>query len=100
MADRWHNFIPHRMDDAQLFMDEARNQQGGALARLKHLVQQVDRNSALMDVSSLALLKRSWRGSSAERELKAAKVGDTVFIEETRPLSKLKTWVLVDQAKA
>ena len=74
MADRWHNFIPHRMDDAQLFMDEARNQQGGALARLKHLVQQVDRNSALMDVSSLALLKRSWRGSSAERELKAAKV--------------------------
>ena len=27
-------------------------------------------------------------------------VGDTVFIEETKPLSKLKTWVLVDQAKA
>ena len=74
LADRWHNFIPHRMDDVQLFMDKARNQQEGALARLKHLVQQVDRNSALMDVLSLALLKRSWWGSSAESELKMAKV--------------------------
>ena len=30
----------------------------------------------------------------------SAKIGDTVFIEESRPLSKLKTWVLVEQPKA
>ncbi len=30
----------------------------------------------------------------------SAKIGDTVYIEESRPLSKLKTWVLLDQAKA
>jgi small subunit ribosomal protein S17 len=27
-------------------------------------------------------------------------VGDMVFIEETKPFSKLKTWVLVNEAKA
>ena len=36
----------------------------------------------------------------AHDENNTAKVGDTVFIEETKPLSKLKTCVLVDQAKA
>jgi small subunit ribosomal protein S17 len=30
----------------------------------------------------------------------SAKIGDTVYIEESRPLSKLKTWVLVEQPKA
>lgn len=36
----------------------------------------------------------------AHDENNTAKVGDTVFIEESRPLSKLKTWVLVNEAKA
>lgn len=36
----------------------------------------------------------------AHDEGNTAKVGDTVSIEESKPISKLKTWVLVDQAKA
>ena len=43
---------------------------------------------------------RKTKNYHAHDENNKAKVGDTVFIEETRPLSKLKTWVLVDQAKA
>ncbi|MFL4997227.1 MAG: 30S ribosomal protein S17, partial [Microvirga sp.] len=41
---------------------------------------------------------RKTKNYHAHDEKNTAKVGDTVFIEETRPLSKLKTWVLVDQA--
>ena len=36
----------------------------------------------------------------AHDENNNAKVGDQGFIEETKPFSKLKTWVRVDQAKA
>ncbi|MGO4389531.1 30S ribosomal protein S17 [Microvirga solisilvae] len=43
---------------------------------------------------------RKTKNYHAHDEANKAKVGDTVFIEETKPLSKLKTWVLVDQAKA
>ena len=43
---------------------------------------------------------RKTKNYHAHDENNTAKVGDTVFIEETRPLSKLKTWGLVDQAKA
>ena len=43
---------------------------------------------------------RKTKNYHAHDENNKAKVGDTVFIEETRPLSKLKTWVLVDQEKA
>jgi small subunit ribosomal protein S17 len=43
---------------------------------------------------------RKTKNYHAHDENNTAKVGDTVFIEETKPLSKLKTWVLVDQAKA
>ena len=42
---------------------------------------------------------RKTKNYHAHDENNTAKVGDTVFIEETKPLSKLKTWVLVDQAK-
>ena len=50
------------------------------------------------------LLKKTVRRTKhyhAHDENKAYKVGDTVFIEETRPISKLKRWTVVDQtAKA
>ena len=43
---------------------------------------------------------RKTKNYHAHDENNNAKVGDTVFIEESKPLSKLKTWVLVDQSKA
>ena len=43
---------------------------------------------------------RRTKNYHAHDEANAAKVGDTVVIEESRPYSKLKTWVLVDQTKA
>jgi small subunit ribosomal protein S17 len=49
------------------------------------------------------VLKKTVRRSKnfhAHDESNSAKVGDTVFIEESRPLSKLKTWVLVEQPKS
>ena len=49
------------------------------------------------------VMKKTVRRSKnyhAHDENNQAKVGDTVFIEESRPISKLKTWVLVDQPKA
>jgi small subunit ribosomal protein S17 len=38
----------------------------------------------------------SYKKFYAHDESSAAKVGDTVLIEETRPLSKLKRWELVE----
>ncbi len=38
---------------------------------------------------------RRTKNYHAHDENNAAKVGDTVFIEESKPISKLKTWVLV-----
>jgi small subunit ribosomal protein S17 len=49
------------------------------------------------------VLKKTVRRSKnfhAHDESNSAKIGDTVFIEESRPLSKLKTWVLVEQPKS
>jgi small subunit ribosomal protein S17 len=46
------------------------------------------------------VLKKTVRRSKnyhAHDEANAAKVGDMVQIEESRPISKLKTWKLVDQ---
>jgi small subunit ribosomal protein S17 len=42
---------------------------------------------------------RKTKNYHAHDENNAAKVGDTVFIEESKPISKLKTWVLVDGDK-
>ncbi len=42
---------------------------------------------------------RKTKNYHAHDENNAAKVGDTVFIEESKPISKLKTWVLVDSAQ-
>ncbi len=45
------------------------------------------------------LLKKTVRRSKkfhAHDESNRSKVGDTVFIEETRPVSKLKRWVVVE----
>ncbi|MFZ0559112.1 MAG: 30S ribosomal protein S17 [Methylovirgula sp.] len=49
------------------------------------------------------LLKKTVRRSKkfhAHDEGNRAKVGDTVSIEETRPISKLKRWIVVEAAKA
>ncbi len=39
---------------------------------------------------------RKTKNYHAHDENNVAKVGDTVFIEESKPISKLKTWVLVN----
>ena len=47
------------------------------------------------------LLKKTVRKSKnyhAHVETKAFKVGDTVSIEETRPISKLKRWRVLEEA--
>lgn len=47
------------------------------------------------------LLKKTVRRSKnyhAHDETKAHKVGDTVSIEETKPISKLKRWIVVGAA--
>ena len=49
------------------------------------------------------LLKKTVRRSKnfhAHNEDNKAKVGDTVFIEETKPISKLKRWIVVEGAPA
>ena len=50
------------------------------------------------------LLKKTVRKTKnyhAHTETKTFKVGDTVSIEETRPISKLKRWIVVkDETKA
>jgi small subunit ribosomal protein S17 len=49
------------------------------------------------------LLKKTVRRSKnyhAHVENKTHKVGDTVSIEETKPISKLKRWIVVDGALA
>jgi small subunit ribosomal protein S17 len=48
------------------------------------------------------LLKKTVRRTKnyhAHDENNRAKIGDVVQIEESRPLSKLKNWVLVDQTQ-
>ena len=42
---------------------------------------------------------RKTKNYHAHDESNSAKVGDTVFIQESRPYSKLKTWELVSDAK-
>ncbi len=47
------------------------------------------------------LLKKTVRRSKnyhAHDEVKAYKVGDVVSIEETRPISRLKRWIVVGQS--
>ncbi|WP_159590044.1 MULTISPECIES: 30S ribosomal protein S17 [Chelativorans] len=49
------------------------------------------------------LLKKTVRRSKrykAHDENNACKVGDTVLIQETRPISKEKCWVVVNEAQA
>ena len=49
------------------------------------------------------VLKKTVRRSKkyhAHDEKNAAKIGDVVWIEETKPLSKQKRWLLVDKAGA
>ena len=47
------------------------------------------------------LLKKTVRRSKnyhAHTESKSYKVGDTVSIEESRPISKLKRWIVIEDA--
>ncbi|MDZ5697584.1 MULTISPECIES: 30S ribosomal protein S17 [Phyllobacteriaceae] len=49
------------------------------------------------------LLKKTVRRSKrykAHDENNACKVGDTVLIQETRPISKEKCWIVVNEAQA
>ncbi len=49
------------------------------------------------------LLKKTVRKSKnyhAHVENKTQKVGDSVSIEETKPISKLKRWIVITEAKA
>ncbi|WP_297296773.1 30S ribosomal protein S17 [uncultured Methylovirgula sp.] len=49
------------------------------------------------------LLKKTVRRSKnyhAHDEANKSKVGDTVLIEETRPISRLKRWIVVEGAAA
>ena len=49
------------------------------------------------------LLKKTVRKSKnyhAHVETKTQKVGDNVFIEETKPISKLKRWIVIDRTAA
>ena len=49
------------------------------------------------------LLKKTVRRSKnyhAHDETRAFKVGDTVAIEETRPISRLKRWIVVEKVGA
>src|SRR6201996_8449235 len=49
------------------------------------------------------LLKKTVRKSKnyhAHVEHKTQKVGDTVSIEETKPISKLKRWIVIDEPKS
>ncbi|HEX8168234.1 MAG TPA: 30S ribosomal protein S17 [Beijerinckiaceae bacterium] len=49
------------------------------------------------------VMKKTVRRSKnyhAHDEANAAKIGDTVFIQESRPYSKLKTWELVPGEKS
>jgi small subunit ribosomal protein S17 len=43
---------------------------------------------------------RQTKNYHAHDENNTAKVGDSVFIEESRPISKTKTWVLLNQPEA
>jgi small subunit ribosomal protein S17 len=43
---------------------------------------------------------RRTKNYHAHDEGNTAKVGDVVFIEESKPLSKLKSWVLVSEQQA
>jgi small subunit ribosomal protein S17 len=43
---------------------------------------------------------RQTKNYHAHDENNKAKIGDVVFIEESKPISKLKTWVLMDQPEA
>ena len=43
---------------------------------------------------------RSTKKYKAHDESNACKVGDTVFIQESRPISKDKRWIVVTEAQA
>jgi small subunit ribosomal protein S17 len=43
---------------------------------------------------------RKTKNYHAHVENKTQKVGDNVFIEETKPISKLKRWIVIDRAAA
>ena len=59
----------------------------------KTIVVKVERR--IMDPMYKKFIRRSKR-YHAHDENNAHKVGDVVWIEETRPLSKLKRWIVVE----
>jgi small subunit ribosomal protein S17 len=62
----------------------------------KTIVVEVSRRHAHPEFRKIVTTKKKFY---AHDEKQVAKVGDTVCIEETRPLSKLKRWNLVNVVK-
>ena len=62
----------------------------------KTIVVEVSRRHAHPEFRKIVTTKKKFYAHDEKQE---AKVGDTVCIEETRPLSKLKRWNLVNVVK-
>ncbi|KAI0749134.1 hypothetical protein C8Q74DRAFT_1157209, partial [Fomes fomentarius] len=67
LADAWHNYVPRSIEQATALMQEACDQQGGALQRVRHLITQIDAQSGYMAVPGLAAVKNSWRNPARRR---------------------------------
>lgn len=62
----------------------------------KTIVVEVSRRHAHPEFRKIVTTKKKFYAHDEKQE---AKIGDTVCIEETRPLSKLKRWNLVNVVK-
>ncbi|RPD52183.1 hypothetical protein L227DRAFT_618020 [Lentinus tigrinus ALCF2SS1-6] len=68
MADQWYRYVPVTTAQAVALLEHAKNQGDGALARVKHLIRQVDTNNGYMGVAGLKFVKENWR--NADKEMK------------------------------
>lgn len=60
-ADHWYDFVPITVEDAQQLLRAAATNLGQARACIRHLLQQVERNSALQGVQGIRVLADAWR---------------------------------------
>ncbi|KAI0749107.1 hypothetical protein C8Q74DRAFT_1374218 [Fomes fomentarius] len=67
LADAWHDYVPRSIDQASALMRKARDQQGGALQRVRHLITQIDTQSGYLAVPGLASVKNNWRNPTRRR---------------------------------
>ncbi|KAI0755832.1 hypothetical protein C8Q74DRAFT_1222170 [Fomes fomentarius] len=59
LADAWHDYVPQSIDQASALMREARDQQGGALQRARHLIAQIDTQSGYLAIPGLTSVKNN-----------------------------------------